>query len=59
VPTAMLESRSNQKQRQNMSTASNSVMPVMSYPKVDYTNSDQLATNSLRQGRVIELTDLI
>jgi hypothetical protein len=55
----MLESRSNQKQQQNMSTASNSVMPVMRYPKVDYTNSDQLATNSLRQGRVIELTDLI
>jgi len=53
----MLESRSDQKHEQNMSTASNSVMRVMSYPKPGCTNTDHLATKSLRQGRVIAIAN--
>ena len=37
-----------------MSSASNSVMRVTSYPKAGCTNTDHLATKSLRQGRVID-----
>src|SRR5260370_1460129 len=53
----MLESRSDQKQEQNMSTASNSIMRVTSYPKAGCTNTERLGKKSLRQGRVIEIAN--
>jgi len=40
-----------------MSTASNSVMRVTSYPKAGCTNTDHLATKSLRQARIIEIAN--